>query len=92
MSIRKRIQDRIDRQIICEVNGEDAFQIWGERFITGPLPAGGTLYYGPTSDKSTMKAWTEVEDTDGFFLVNNAVPGMWYYISGNTGNLKVYYV
>ena len=74
------------------VNGEDAFQISSTDFITGPLPAGGTLYYGPTEDKSKMKAWDEAESANGFFLVKNAVPGMWYYISGNTGELNIYYV
>lgn len=92
MSIRKQIQDRIDRQIIAVVNGEDPVQIWAKDFITDALAAGGTLYYGPTEDKSKMKAWEESESAGGFFLVKNAVPGMWYYISGNTGMLNIFYV
>lgn len=92
MSIKKRIEDRIDRQVLADVSGENVFQVWAEDFITGPLNAGGTLYYGPTSDKSDMKAWEETETTGGFFLVKNAVPGMYYYIAGNTGSLKIYYV
>ena len=42
--------------------GEEAFQIFSDDFITGPL------------------------------IVKNAVPGMWYYISGNSGELNIYYV
>ena len=79
-------------QKMTQVNGEEAFQIFSDDFITAPLSAGGTLYYGPTSDKSKMKAWGESESVNGFFLVKNAVPGMWYYISGNSGMLDIYYI
>ena len=77
---------------ITTVNGEEAFQIFSTDFITGALAAGGTLYYGPTENKSAMKAWSESESAGGFFIVKNAVPGMWYYISGNTGDLNIYYI
>ena len=74
------------------ITGEEVFQIFSDDFITGPLASGGTLYYGPTEDKTKMKAWEETESANGFFLVKNAVPGMWYYISGNSGELNIYYV
>ena len=92
MSINRRIENRIDRQIIAQVSGENVVQIWAEDFITGPLPSGGTLYYGPVADKSKMKAWEETESANGFFLVKNAIPGMYYYFAGNSGLLNIYYV
>lgn len=86
-------QERVvTHRLMTTVSGEDAFQVFSTDFITGPLPATCTLYYGPTSDKTKMKAWDETESANGFFLVKNAVPGMWYYIDGNTGNLNLYYV
>ena len=77
---------------MMEVNGTDVFQVFSTDWITDKLTANGTLYYGPTANKSDMKAWDETESAGGFFLVKNAVPGMYYYISGNTGILKIYYV
>ena len=82
----------VTHRLMTQVSGENAFQIFSTDFITDNLSAGGTLYYGPTEDKTKMKAWEETESADGFFLVKNAVPGMWYYISGNSGLLNIYYV
>lgn len=80
-----------NRQVVAHIYGEEVFQVWGNGFITDPLPDGGTLYYGPTADKSKMQAWDEAAPANDFILARNAVPGMYYYIDGNTGNLKIRY-
>ena len=82
---------RSNKHIVAHIFGEEVFQVWGTGFITDPLPDGGTLYYGPTADKSTMSAWEEETSADDFIIVKNAVPGMYYYVSGNTGSLKIRY-
>ena len=89
--INKEIQDRIKRRTVAEFTGEEVFQVWAEDFITSALAQGGTLYYGPTPNKQEMKAWDEAEDEGGFFIVKNAIPGMYYYIEGNVGKAYAYY-
>ena len=82
----------VTHRLMTQVSGEDVFQIFSTDFITDNLSTGGTLYYGPVADKTKMKAWEETESANGFFLVKNAIPGMYYYIGGNTGLLNIYYV
>jgi hypothetical protein len=64
------------------VNGEEPFRAPAPRFCIGQTSAGYTLQYGV--DKDNMTDWSEATEADTDVIVNNAVPGMWMKLSGNT--------
>ena len=64
------------------VNGEEPFRAPAPRFVIGQTSAGYTLEYGVDGENFTP--WDEASEAVQDVVVNNAVPGMYIRLSGNT--------